>query len=273
MAVSGLTLLSQYSNYASLASQASRPVSVPAGIETHPADKSTSPNQNPFQDASADKKSGSPASNDAKPKAYSETPSDGLQTASTTQEQQDQQAFEQVVAQLRARDQEVRTHEQAHLAVAGQYATGGIQYSYQTGPDGKKYAIGGSVGIDTSPVSGDPEATLQKAMVVQQAALAPAQPSSQDLRVASQASQMMAQARAEMLTQNAEQTQNDSESELEGEGANTKTASRTEGGEEARESNQIQSDTLPGLLDRQQFDIRLQMSSVPTLENPLLNLA
>lgn len=107
----------------------------------------------------------------------------------------------QVVEQLRARDREVRAHEMAHIAAAGTYARGGMSLSYQRGPDGQQYAIGGSVQIDTSPIPGDPEATLQKARVVQQAALAPAEPSNQDRKVASAASQMMANAMAEIRMQ------------------------------------------------------------------------
>jgi hypothetical protein len=131
------------------------------------------------------------------------------------EEQQQKQAYEQVVAQLKARDQEVRTHEQAHLAAAGPHARGGISYDYQTGPDGQKYAVGGSVGIDTSPVSGDPEATVQKMMVVQRAALAPAQPSAQDFKVASQASQMQAQARAELQAERMDESASETEQKKE----------------------------------------------------------
>lgn len=126
------------------------------------------------------------------------------------EQRQQEQAVQQVLSQLRARDQEVRTHEQAHLSAAGQYATSGIKYSYQTGPDGQRYAVGGSVGIDTSPVAGDPEATLQKARVVQRAALAPAEPSGQDMKVAAQASQMMMQAQAEIQLKQAESVQSES---------------------------------------------------------------
>lgn len=106
------------------------------------------------------------------------------------------------VQKLKARDQEVRAHEQAHLAAAGPYATGGPSYTYQKGPDGQRYAIGGEVQIDTSPVEGDPEATLRKAQIVRAAALAPAKPSSQDRAVAASASQMEAQALAELQKQN-----------------------------------------------------------------------
>ncbi|MBN2647612.1 MAG: hypothetical protein JXR44_07500 [Thiotrichales bacterium] len=122
--------------------------------------------------------------------------------------QQAAQQIEQVLNQLRARDREVRAHEMAHLSVAGPYATG-MSFSYQTGPDGKRYAIGGEVGIDTAPVANDPEATVQKARVIQSAALAPAEPSAQDYRVAAAAAQMMAQARIELAEQNRSEPAND----------------------------------------------------------------
>lgn len=113
-------------------------------------------------------------------------------TKELTEEQQAQ------VTELKQRDAEVRAHEQAHVAAGGQYVTGGPTYQYQKGPDGRRYAVGGEVQIDTSPVDGDPEATIQKAQVVRAAALAPAEPSSQDLAVAAAATQMAAQARAEL---------------------------------------------------------------------------
>ncbi|MEO0429599.1 MAG: putative metalloprotease CJM1_0395 family protein [Pseudomonadota bacterium] len=92
-------------------------------------------------------------------------------------------AEQDLVERLAARDREVRAHEQAHARVGGQYA-GSPSYTYQTGPDGKRYAIGGSVSIDVSPVPGDPEATIAKMQQVKAAALAPAEPSSADRRVA-----------------------------------------------------------------------------------------
>lgn len=104
--------------------------------------------------------------------------------------------------ELKARDREVRAHEAAHLAVAGSLAIGGATYTYQRGPDGVQYAVGGQVNIDSSSVPGDPEATLQKAQRVRAAALAPAEPSSQDLRVAAKAAQMAVQARAELAAEN-----------------------------------------------------------------------
>lgn len=106
------------------------------------------------------------------------------------------------IDELKARDREVKTHEQAHIAAGGSYVKGGATYDYQTGPDGKQYAVGGSVNIDTSPVDGDQEATIAKAQVVIKAALAPAEPSGQDQKVASAARQMMNEARKELTSQN-----------------------------------------------------------------------
>jgi len=107
-----------------------------------------------------------------------------------------------VVSELRSTDIEVHSHEAAHMAAGGSHITGGASYSYQTGPDGKRYAIGGEVGIDISPVPGNPQATITKMMMVQAAALAPADPSPQDLAVAAAAAQMEAAARADLAAQN-----------------------------------------------------------------------
>ncbi len=108
------------------------------------------------------------------------------------------------VAKLKARDLEVRQHEAAHAAVAGSLVTYGPAYTYQKGPDGVNYAIGGEVGIDTSP-GRTPEETIERARRAQAAALAPAEPSGADLAVAAQAQQMEAQARSELAQQKAAQ--------------------------------------------------------------------
>jgi hypothetical protein len=94
---------------------------------------------------------------------------------------------------LKARDTEVRAHEQAHLASAGQHAAGGPTFVYQTGPDGKRYAVGGEVPIDISKEP-TPEATITKMRAVRRAALAPASPSPADRQIASQAASLEAQA-------------------------------------------------------------------------------
>ncbi|MFQ5463019.1 MAG: putative metalloprotease CJM1_0395 family protein [Phycisphaerae bacterium] len=102
------------------------------------------------------------------------------------------------VRKLKKRDAEVRRHEQSHQAAAGSAASGGPSFEYKTGPDGKRYAVGGEVQIDTSQVSGDPQATIEKMRQVRRAALAPGNPSAQDRAVAAQAQAAERKAQAEL---------------------------------------------------------------------------
>jgi len=122
---------------------------------------------------------------------------DGRPSASSTDSGLTQEE-KRLVQELKKIDAEVRAHEMAHIAAGGEYITSGATFSYQQGPDGKNYAVGGEVRIDTSPEPGDPEATLKKMRQVRAAALAPAQPSSQDLKVASKAASQAAKAMAEI---------------------------------------------------------------------------
>jgi hypothetical protein len=122
--------------------------------------------------------------------------SSGSDDKSPEQEQQERQT----ISELASRDADVRAHEAAHAAVGGAYA-GSPSYTLQQGPDGKAYAIGGEVGIDLSSVSGDPAATISKMEVVMRAALAPIDPSAQDLRVAAEAQGLATAARAEQAEQ------------------------------------------------------------------------
>ena len=108
------------------------------------------------------------------------------------------------LTELKARDVEVRAHEQAHLSAAGGHATGGATFSFQKGPDGQSYAVGGEVGVDLSKES-DPNATIQKMQTIKRAALAPASPSSTDRQVAAQAGVQESQARQELLKEQQEQ--------------------------------------------------------------------
>jgi hypothetical protein len=105
---------------------------------------------------------------------------------------------QRVVTELKKRDAEVRRHEQAHKRVAGQYALGAPKYDYQVGPDGKRYAVGGEVALDTSEIPNNPSATIRKADQIKRAALAPEKPSAQDRRVASEAERMKAKAQQEL---------------------------------------------------------------------------
>ena len=113
-------------------------------------------------------------------------------------EQQEQQKQQRQLAALVERDLEVRKHEQAHQMAGGEHA-GSPSYQFSHGPDGKRYATGGEVAIDIGAIPGDPAATLAKMQRVRAAALAPAEPSSQDLSVARAATVREAQARKELM--------------------------------------------------------------------------
>lgn len=104
------------------------------------------------------------------------------------------------VDDLKKRDVEVRAHEQAHAAVGGSYASAPT-YEFETGPDNKQYAIGGEVQIDSAPIPNNPKATIEKMDVVIRAALAPAEPSAQDKKVASQAQKNRSEAQADLAKQ------------------------------------------------------------------------
>lgn len=104
---------------------------------------------------------------------------------------------QQALSKLQQRDREVRSHEQSHISAGGQHVSGGATYSFTKGPDGRQYATGGSVSIDTAPIPGNPEATQEKARMVRSAALAPGAPSAQDQSVAAQAASMEMQAQTE----------------------------------------------------------------------------
>jgi len=108
------------------------------------------------------------------------------------------------VEELKARDREVKAHERAHLSAGGSYVRGAASYTYQKGPDGQLYAIGGEVSIDTSKER-TPEKTIDKAQIIKRAALAPAKPSSADRAVASKATKMEQDARKELTKQASEE--------------------------------------------------------------------
>jgi hypothetical protein len=110
-----------------------------------------------------------------------------------------------VVKELQARDTEVRAHEAAHQA-AGGGMTGGASYTYEKGPDGRMYAIGGEVSISTKGGS-NPQETIANARQVEAAAMAPANPSGQDFAVASSAKIMEMKAQQELTKERQEQTQ------------------------------------------------------------------
>lgn len=101
---------------------------------------------------------------------------------------------ERAIQQLAARDAEVRAHEAAHAGAAGSLG-GRPSLEYVVGPDGKRYAVGGEVSVDTSP-GRTPEETIARARTIRAAATAPASPSAQDLAVAAAATRMESEAQA-----------------------------------------------------------------------------
>ena len=117
---------------------------------------------------------------------------------------------EEEISQLKVIDTEVRAHEIAHSTVGGALAAS-PSYEFEIGPDGKQYAVAGEVSIDVSPVANDPQATIEKMEKVQAAALAPAEPSSQDFKVAAQASELIIQSQAELVAAAVNETENENE--------------------------------------------------------------
>ncbi|MEQ8768670.1 MAG: putative metalloprotease CJM1_0395 family protein [Planctomycetota bacterium] len=110
---------------------------------------------------------------------------------------------EEIVRDLRRRDREVRSHEQAHQSAAGSLSRGGVQINYERGPDGRRYAVSGSVDI-TLREGESPEETLRIAQQAQRAATAPADPSPRDRQVAADAARLEQEARRELQTERAE---------------------------------------------------------------------
>ena len=126
------------------------------------------------------------------------------------------------IAKLQARDREVRAHEQAHAAVGGGLA-GAPSYTYQQGPDGKQYAVGGEVSIKASTGGGSPRAAIQQLQQMARAALAPANPSGQDRAVAAAAQQQIAQLQAQLAQESRAKAQEALQSSTGGNAASNET--------------------------------------------------
>ncbi|RUQ67185.1 putative metalloprotease CJM1_0395 family protein [Azospirillum doebereinerae] len=106
---------------------------------------------------------------------------------------------QQQVQKLRQSDANVRQHEAAHQSAGGGHA-GAASFTYTRGPDGKSYATAGEVQVDIS-AEADPSSTVAKMEQVKAAALAPNDPSPQDLRVAAQADAQKLKAESEQRQQ------------------------------------------------------------------------
>ena len=164
--------------------------------ERHASDQSDQNNANGEEGEEPEASSQAQGSDET---SEDETQAAAEQKAQERIEQAEQKAELQQVRQLERRDAEVRAHEQAHASVGGAYA-GSPSYDYETGPNGKKYAVGGEVSISLSE-EGTPQETIKKMQTVRAAALAPAEPSSQDRKVAAEATQKIAEARAELINE------------------------------------------------------------------------
>jgi len=110
---------------------------------------------------------------------------------------------QRLVKDLASRDSEVKAHESAHQA-AGGGMTGAASYSYQQGPDGKMYAIGGEVSI-SSPSGSTPQETIKNAKQIIASAMAAGDPSPQDFAVASSARVMEIKAQQQLSKEQEEQ--------------------------------------------------------------------
>lgn len=179
-----------------------------------------------------------------------EPDSDSARQERTQAEQAKQQRDIELIRELAQRDREVRAHEQAHLAVGGQYA-GPVSFVYERGPDGRRYAVGGEVAIDTSPIPNNPQATVIKADQVRRAALAPADPSPQDRKVAAQAIQMKLQAQVEVQREQRAEREAETESRTENRESSERSAeSRSEQQEESSRSDESTRERINDLFDR-----------------------
>ncbi len=85
---------------------------------------------------------------------------------------------------------EGKHRELAHRAVTGNYARGVISYEYETGPDGKKYAVEGHITIDARPILNNPEASIRKAQAIKSVKL--------DRSVSTEAEKMEREVRMEL---------------------------------------------------------------------------
>lgn len=107
------------------------------------------------------------------------------------------------LAEMRARDQKVRDQEAAQARAAAPYA-GATRYEFETGPDGRRYAVSGETKLDVSAPRGDAEDIARKMEQLQAAALAADDLSVEDRRVLAEARKQRLEAQTDIITGNAE---------------------------------------------------------------------
>ncbi|MBZ7935174.1 hypothetical protein H2279_00735 [Campylobacter sp. B0100352/1] len=109
----------------------------------------------------------------------------------------------QQLRELQNIDRNVKAHETAHQAAGGGLA-GAASFTYTRGPDNQMYATAGEVPISMQK-GNTPEETIANARQIVAAAMAPADPSPQDYKVAANATKMEFEARAEAMKIKAEE--------------------------------------------------------------------
>ncbi|EAI0653414.1 hypothetical protein E0287_07325 [Campylobacter coli] len=119
----------------------------------------------------------------------------------------------QQLRELQSIDRNVKAHEAAHQAAGGGLA-GAASFSYIRGPDNQMYAVAGEVPIRMQE-GRTPEETIANARQVAAAAMAPADPSPQDYKVAANAAKMEFDARAEATKLKAQEAKEKKEEEEE----------------------------------------------------------
>ncbi len=109
------------------------------------------------------------------------------------------------LSELKAADSRVKAHEAAHQS--GPAASGGASFTYKKGPDGVMYAVGGEVPVRIETGS-TPQESIMNLQGVIATALAPADPSPQDISIASKARVMLMKAQQELSQEIQEKMRN-----------------------------------------------------------------
>lgn len=101
-------------------------------------------------------------------------------TVNLSDNRYDEDDYKRVLEKFKNLDSQTRAHEQTHAALGD--TTGAISYNYQVGPDGKLYATGGHVRLDTT-IPEDEAAALAKLDKLSTAASGPAGLSGADAQI------------------------------------------------------------------------------------------
>ncbi len=141
----------------------------------------------------------------------------------------------QQLRELQSIDRNVKAHEAAHQAAGGGLA-GAASFSYTRGPDNQMYAVAGEVPIRMQE-GRTPEETIANARQVAAAAMAPADPSPQDYKVAANAAKMEFDARAEATKLKAQEAKEKKEEEEEKQESSDKNNQNSKNNPEKVEAN------------------------------------